>query len=331
MPRARGISVNRVDDEDSYSSNNSELGIDNICVNIDNYLDEVEKSLHAKSRIVVNHSEPSSQGTSGSSLTEESKISSTLSREGSTSNPFVRHHRTDLLTPRKEYVTAIQIPSPVISAAIDSEIGSISRSVTSEEPAIQLIWRNLSYQAKQNSLFSIGSKSNRKKILSKQNGGITGGQITAIIGPSGAGKSTLLECLAGRRVIGLKGEIYVVFDKSLSTGKRSQGIKISLIGQKDEAIKTLTVREVLQFASQIKNYRKNNNKYYTPRLVEAVLQELSLEKCANVKVSRISGGQLKRLVFGVELISGPDIILLDEPTSGYVFVLSLFHFSIILR
>lgn len=313
MPRVRGISVNHPDDEeDSYSSNNSELGIDNICVNIDNYLDEVEKSLHAKSRIVINHSQPSSQGTSGSSLTEESKISSTLSREGSTSNPFIRNH-TDLLKPRKEYVTAIQIPSPVISRG--SEIGSVNQSVN-DEPVVQLIWRGLSYQAGQSSLFSIGSKSNRKKILSKQNGTITGGQITAIIGPSGAGKSTLLECLAGRRRIGLKGEIYVVFDKSLSKGKRSTGIKISLIGQKDEAIKTLTVREVLQFASQIKNYRKNKNKYYTPRLVEAVLQELSLEKCADVKVVRISGGQLKRLVFGVELISGPDIILLDEPTSG---------------
>ena len=326
MSRTRRISVHASNDpdldDDSFSSNNSELGIDNMCVNIDNYLDEVEKSLHAKSRIVVHHSQPSSQGTSGSSLTEESKISSTLSREGS--NPFLRH--TDLLTPRKEYVTAIQIPSPVVSASTSSEIGSVSRSLAaSDEPVIQLIWRNLSYQAKAGSLFSIGSKSNRKQILTKQNGSITGGQITAIIGPSGAGKSTLLECLAGRRSIGLKGEIYVMFEKSLpssspssSTGKRSGsgGIKISLIGQKDEAIKTLTVREVLQFASQIKNYRKNRNKYYTPRLVEAVLAELSLEKCSNVKVDRISGGQLKRLVFGVELISGPDIILLDEPTSG---------------
>lgn len=318
MSRARGR-VNRRDEddeeEDSYSSTNSDLGIDNICVNIDNYLDEVEKNLHAKSRVVVNHHQPSSAGTSGSSLTtDESKISSTLSREGSssTSNPFVRHH-VDLITPRKDYVTAIQIPSPVISRG--SDVGSVNRSV-SDQPGIQLIWRNLSYQAKQTSLFSIGSKINRKKILSKQNGSIVGGQITAIIGPSGAGKSTLLESLAGRRSFGLKGDIYVVFDKSLSTGKSSSGIKISLIGQKDEAIKTLTVREVLQFASQIKNYRKNKNKYYTPRLVEAVLQELSLEKCADVKVAKISGGQLKRLVFGVELISGPDIILLDEPTSG---------------
>lgn len=154
----------------------------------------------------------------------------------------------------------------------------------------------------------------RKLILDRQSGEIHGGQLTAIIGPSGAGKSTLLECLAGRRSLRLSGHVYLEYPPEyVAAGQR---VRISFIAQKDTVIAMLTVRETLLFASKLKNYRLIKNAHYHMRLVNALLHELQLDKCAEIAACRISGGQLKRLSFALELISGPDILLLDEPTSG---------------
>jgi ABC-type multidrug transport system ATPase subunit/ABC-type multidrug transport system permease subunit len=209
-------------------------------------------------------------------------------------------------TSYKDYVTSINIESEPSTSTTNSNNSSREPTRSNKnhcESNLQLIWSNIIYR-----------RNSKKNILEKQSGFISGGTLTAIIGPSGAGKSTLLECLAGRRKTGLRGDIYVSFESL--PNRQNPNLKISLIGQHDEAIAVLTVREVLTFASRLKNYSTITNRYYTPRLVESVLDELSLQKCADTKVRNISGGQLKRLVFGVELISGPDIILLDEPTSG---------------
>lgn len=97
---------------------------------------------------------------------------------------------------------------------------------------------------------------------------------------------------------------------------KGERIKISFIAQRDNVIGVLTVKEILMFASRLKNYGIIKNKYYHPRLVKSVLEVLGLDKCANIPAKKISGGQLKRLSFAMELISGPDILLLDEPSSG---------------
>ena len=277
-------------DESSFSAS-SELGIDNVGINIDKYLDEIERTLKDKSRSVPS----SSRGFSPSTM--ESKIFPSSSGRGDST--YCKYSPDPTPSTTVPYVTSI---------TVDSDIGMVP-----EPGSLQLIWRNLMFLSKEPSFLS-GRKACRRAILEKQSGFIAGGQITAIIGPSGAGKSTLLECLAGRRKTGLKGEVFIKYERL--SRKSSNDIKISLIGQKDHAIAVLTVKEVLTFASRIKNYEKISNNYYTPRLVASVLEELNLQKCADTKVSKISGGQLKRLVFGVELISGPDIILLDEPTSG---------------
>lgn len=392
---------NIVDDSSSISTS-SDLGVDNVvCMNIDKYLDDLEKTLHeaaattntsssgvSSSRTAPghhhrdhhsrhhqsssHHRSSASSSQAGTNSTEESKIYSTFGRDHRFSHrysdddpendPFTppathhlkhnNHHPLNNHHNSKHHHNLHHSPSHLDTKSHHNHNGNHQRKYKSNEyiasinlesetedqvsqlnessPPLQLIWRNLCYQAKTPSWFSSSSvrKNYRRNILEKQNGSITGGQITAIIGPSGAGKSTLLECLAGRRKTGLKGDIFVAFDKrSLVSGggtpvssvtSSSTHIKISLIGQKDEAIGILTVREVLEFASRIKNYHRkmSSSKYYTKRLVSSVLEELNLQKCADVKVAKISGGQLKRLVFGVELISGPDIILLDEPTSG---------------
>lgn len=296
-------------DESSFSAN-SDLGIDNVGLNIDKYLDEIEKTLAEKSRSVP-RSLPGSSSGGYSNSTVESKIytrsidDNTYQRY-SPEPSFSGIERVSMSNDSKQHF--------VTSIVVEPDAHGLEGMVSCDSGSnLQLIWRNLIYFAKPLSCFSSAPRNNRKVILEKQSGSICGGTITAIIGPSGAGKSTLLECLAGRRKTGLKGDIFVSVDKST---RRSANVKVSLIGQRDEAIYVLTVKEVLTFASRIKNYTRSDNNYYTPRLVASVLEELNLEKCADTKVAKISGGQLKRLVFGVELISGPDIILLDEPTSG---------------
>lgn len=332
-------------DETSLSAS-SDLGIDNVGINIDKYLDEIEKTLKDKggrklvpSASFINRHDPSTSASSSHRILQPNiKIdppSSSSHRQPShhpsrhhiLSNPTddnisYRRYSPDPNTD-KGFVTSIIVESEPSTATTstsstrDGTGGGIRGRSDSDscDSTLQLIWRNLVYRSKPPSWFSSGSgRVSRKNILEKQSGFITGGTITAIIGPSGAGKSTLLECLAGRRKTGLRGEIYVSFERL--SRKAVPFVKVSLIGQKDDAIAVLTVREVLTFASRLKNYKTISNRYYTPQLVNSVLDELSLQKCSDTKVSKISGGQLKRLVFGVELVSGPDIILLDEPTSG---------------
>lgn len=270
-------------------------------MNIDLFLEEMEKSLNQMTQ--------SSRGTRAKAIGDPNWSMECRVYNGSGKGP-IRSYSPDQPYSsssdggeiKNNFVTSITVEADGMDTLSRDSCGNL-----------QLIWRNLIYRSKKGSIFSSTPKCDRKVILDKQSGSICGGTITAIIGPSGAGKSTLLECLAGRRKKGLTGDIFVSVD---TTARRSGSVKISLIGQRDEALHTLTVKEVLTFACKIKNYSRKGNIYTSGNLVDSVLKELTLTKCAETKVAKISGGQLKRLVFGVELVSGPDIILLDEPTSG---------------
>lgn len=66
------------------------------------------------------------------------------------------------------------------------------------------------------------------------------------------------------------------------------------------------------FASRMKNLKSQNHYDH----VQRVLKWLNLSQCEDVKIGRCSGGQVKRVCIGVELISNPDVLVLDEPTTG---------------
>ena len=74
----------------------------------------------------------------------------------------------------------------------------------------------------------------------------------------------------------------------------------------------LTVRESLLFASKLKNETNADHNL----IVDHVIDKLLIKKCADVKPYRCSGGQLKRVLIGIELVAKPNILILDEPTSG---------------
>jgi ABC-2 type transport system ATP-binding protein len=126
-----------------------------------------------------------------------------------------------------------------------------------------------------------------------------------LLGPNGAGKTTSLEMLEGL-VQPDSGEIIL-----LGLDWRHHGAEIrNRIGvqfqstQLDEKIK---VREVLQMYS----------KYYAkPRPVDDLLRVLKLEEKADAYQLKLSGGQRQRLALGLALINDPELVFLDEPTTG---------------
>lgn len=190
---------------------------------------------------------------------------------------------------------------------------------------VAIDWRNISYSIVKNTWsvsFTHGITRTKvtKDILKTQSGYIKSGHLVAVLGPSGAGKSSLLECLTGRKRRGLKGDINI---NQIGIQEMKHKPKISFIPQRDHLLEVFTVKETLLFASKLKNYdipswlTENDQKLnYHQNVVDKVLKDLSLDTCADVKVSKCSGGQIKRLSFAVELVSKSEIIFLDEPTTG---------------
>jgi len=90
------------------------------------------------------------------------------------------------------------------------------------------------------------------------------------------------------------------------------------VQQDDILFQTMTVRECLEFAAKLKLKGTYNDKI---QRVEEIIKELRLNKCQNTKIGGplikgVSGGERKRTSIGVELITDPNLIFLDEPTTG---------------
>ncbi len=136
-------------------------------------------------------------------------------------------------------------------------------------------------------------------------------RFVGIIGPSGAGKSSLLHAIAGLRAP-TSGVVLAdganVYD---SHGAPSFGF----VPQDDIVHPELTVIEALRFSALLRLPRA------TPRaemekLIAQTLDQLRLSQRSNNSITRLSGGQRKRVSVGVELLAKPSILFLDEPTSG---------------
>ncbi|MFC1964407.1 ABC transporter ATP-binding protein [Chloroflexota bacterium] len=131
------------------------------------------------------------------------------------------------------------------------------------------------------------------------------GEIFGMLGPNGAGKTTTVEIIEGLRSSD-SGRIAVLgMDASKASGKIKQKIGIQL--QAPSLLPLLKVDEILDTFAGL--YR-----YSLP--IDQVLKLLSLEESRNILVKNLSGGQKQRLSVAMALVNDPELIFLDEPTTG---------------
>ena len=138
-------------------------------------------------------------------------------------------------------------------------------------------------------------------------------EFVVIAGVSGGGKSTLLDALNGFRPA--TSGMVLVNGTNLYRNFNAYRSEIGYVPQRDIVHMELTVEQALEFAARLRMPADTNRAERKARIYE-VLQELGLEHRRHVPIRSLSGGQIKRISIGVELLTKPSLFFLDEATSG---------------
>src|SRR5712691_730229 len=132
------------------------------------------------------------------------------------------------------------------------------------------------------------------------------GEVFGLLGPNGAGKTTTVEILEGyRRPDG--GAVSVLGEDPQRAGLGWRE-RIGVVLQSSAMYPNLTVEEHLRFFAGY---------YAKPRDAGEVIGIIGLNEKRDAKVKSLSGGQQRRLDLGLGLVGDPDILFLDEPTTGF--------------
>jgi ABC-2 type transport system ATP-binding protein len=129
------------------------------------------------------------------------------------------------------------------------------------------------------------------------------GEVVAFLGPNGAGKSTLISLMLGMRrptsgSVSLFGE-----SPRLATHRKRIGVML----QESGVPETLKVRELVELFGRFHD---------NPLATREAINVAGLEEKANVRLGRLSGGQKQRVYFALAVVGNPDVLFLDEPTTG---------------
>ena len=157
------------------------------------------------------------------------------------------------------------------------------------------------------------SKPETKNLLRTISMSIEPGEFVALVGLSGAGKSTLMDAINGFRPA-TNGKVFANGDDLYDNFDMYRN-DMGYVPQKDIVHKDLTVFDALDYAAQLRMPADTTPEARKKRVME-VLQELDLADRHDVLINKVSGGQLKRVSIGVELLTKPRLFFLDEPTSG---------------
>ncbi|XP_065906231.1 broad substrate specificity ATP-binding cassette transporter ABCG2-like isoform X2 [Dysidea avara] len=188
--------------------------------------------------------------------------------------------------------------------AMNGEVVSDSRFIS---------FHNITYTVEQRVCF----KKRPPKVILNDVSGMMKVGLHAIMGPTGSGKTSLLDVLADRKAKkGLSGHVLINGRRQPRNFKCASAYVVQ-----DDILKgTLSVKENLMFSAALRlpaSYSWSDRK----EKVDKVIDELGLLKVAKSRVGTevlrgISGGERKRTSIGMELIISPDIVFLDEPTTG---------------
>ena len=132
------------------------------------------------------------------------------------------------------------------------------------------------------------------------------GEIFALLGPNGAGKTTTVEILEGYRTRN-GGEVSVLGCDPASERLRLKP-RIGVVLQSTGVEPYLGVRETLEMYASY---------YEHPRPVDEVIELVGLTAKRDVRVARLSGGQQRRLDMAIAFVGDPELLFLDEPTTGF--------------
>ena len=134
---------------------------------------------------------------------------------------------------------------------------------------------------------------------------IEAGTTVALIGPNGAGKSSFVEILMGLRLPD-SGQVRVLGHDVLKD-PRGHLARIGVQLQDANLFKLLTVREYLHFFARL---------YPTHADLDQLATEFALDEMLDKRVSKLSGGQKQRVALAPALVNDPELVILDEPTTG---------------
>jgi ABC transport system ATP-binding/permease protein len=136
--------------------------------------------------------------------------------------------------------------------------------------------------------------------------------MMAVIGPAGAGKSTLLNALTGKRPA-TTGNVFYDF-RDLYENYDELRHRIGLVPQESVTHDQLTAQSALGYQAELR-FPSDTGADERSQRVGEVLSELSMTRHKDTRIDRLSGGQKKRVNIGLELLTRPSLLFLDEPTS----------------
>jgi ABC-2 type transport system ATP-binding protein len=132
------------------------------------------------------------------------------------------------------------------------------------------------------------------------------GEVFGLLGPNGAGKTTTVEVLEGYR--DRSSGIVSVLGHDPATRPRALRERVGIVLQSSGTYRHLSVREIVTHWAGF---------YPAPRDVDEVLDLAGLRVSEDVRTRKLSGGQSRRLDFALALVGDPELIFLDEPTTGF--------------
>ncbi|MFP5351206.1 MAG: ABC transporter ATP-binding protein [Actinomycetota bacterium] len=135
---------------------------------------------------------------------------------------------------------------------------------------------------------------------------VSTGEVFSLLGPNGAGKTTTVEILEGHRKRSA-GDV-TVLGHDPGKGERAFKRRIGIVLQETGVERFLTVAEVIE---RFRGY------YPSPRPLDEIIEVVGLQEKRDERVRKLSGGQQRRLDVAIGLAGDPELLFLDEPTTGF--------------
>jgi len=215
----------------------------------------------------------------------------------------------DLGSTNHVYVNAQRVNSQLLKPGDEIRIGPFKLTYT----GTQLTQQDESHSIRIDALDLIKTGTKQVILLNDISLVIPPRKFVALVGGSGAGKSTLMDALNGLRpaqkgLVLYNGQDYYRHLAAFST-------QLGYVPQDDIIHRDLSVERALHYAAKLRLPDDFTNAQIKQRIDE-VLADVDMKKQRQMLVSRLSGGQRKRVSIALELLANPSVFFLDEPTSG---------------